>query len=155
MKIEYKSSILLVRDLEDTIRATRKYTKGAFSRATKPQQPIQGDQFPSKVLTEYYEVYPDLELSWGMFATDAWAWVWGDVMHIDVLFLYDYRDNKAKVTVHGGEGAVKELANGIPGFRAALERIKQNKVNGGDKKAIDTNQGTGGDTALQVTVKQV
>lgn len=122
MKTEYKSDILLARELEDTVRATRKYTKGAFSRAQ--QHPIQGDEFPSKVLTEYYEVYPDLELSWDMQAVDAWAWVWGDRTHIDVIFLYDYRNNKAKVTVHGGLGAVKELRSGIPGFKAVLAKIE-------------------------------
>lgn len=122
MKIEYKSDILLARDLEDTIRATKKYTKGAFSRA--PQHPIQGAEFPSKVLTEYYEVYPDLELGWDMRVNDAWAWVWGDVIHIDVTFLYDYRDNRAKVTVHGGSNAVRALMTGIPGFKVALTKIE-------------------------------
>jgi len=139
VKVEYKGDILAVRSLEDAIRATKKYTKGAFSKATS--HPIQGEQFPSKVLTEYYEVYPDLELDWGMRATDAWAWVWGDMTHIDVVFLYDYRDNKARVTVHGGEGAVRELITGIPGFYAALEHVKQNEANGSK-------------TAPQVTVKQ-
>ena len=123
MKTEHKSTILEVRDLEDTIRATRKYTKGAFSRT--PQHPIQGGDFPSKVLTEYYEVYPDLELGWDMRAGDAWAWVWGDVTRIDVAFLYDYRDNKARVTIHGGPSAVRELEDGIPGFRAILDKIKE------------------------------
>lgn len=149
MKIEYKGNVLLIRELEDTIRATRKYTKGAFSRATKPQQLIQGEQFPSKVLTEYYEVYPDLELGWEMAATDAWAWVWGDVTHIDIVFLYDYRDNKARVTIHGGERAVKELGAGIPRFYAALERIKQNEANGSGKKDASTGQGDSDNTALQ------
>ncbi len=148
MKIELKSNVLLVRDLEDVIRATRKYTKGAF-RAAKPQQPIQGEQFPSPVLTEYYEVYPDLELSWSMRATDAWAWVWGDVTHIDVVFLYDYRDNKAKVTIHGGEGAVRELTAGIPGFHAALERIKQSEASEDKKKDTGAGQSNNSNTALQ------
>lgn len=152
MKTEHKSSILLVRDLEDTIRATKKYTKGAFSRVV--EHPIQGDQFPSKVLTEYYEVYPDLELGWDMRATDAWAWVWGDVVHIDIIFLYDYRENKAKVAVRGGERAVDELATGIPGFRDALERVKQAETDEGKKKAASVAQGINGNTALQATIKQ-
>lgn len=147
MKTEFKSSILLVRDLEDTIRATKKYTKGAFSRADKQGQPIQGEQFPSRVLTEYYEVYPDLEIGWDMRAGDAWAWVWGDVVHIDMTFLYDYRDNKAKVTVHGGEGTVRELEAGIPGFRAALELVKQDEMNGGKKKDVNT-------ASLRATARQ-
>jgi hypothetical protein len=139
MKIEYKSDILLARELEDTVRATRKYTKGAFSR---PQQhPIQGDEFPSKVLTEYYEVYPDLELGWDMQAGDAWAWVWGDRTHIDVIFLYDYRSNRAKVTVHGGLGAVKELKNGIPGFKAVLAKIEavRNATENSEREVVGRN----------------
>jgi len=123
MKTEYRTNILAARDLEDTIRATRRYTKGAFSRVQKHPTPIQGEQFPSRVLTEYYEVYPDLEVGWDMRAGDAWAWVWGDVVHIDVTFLYDYRENKAKVTVRGGKDAVEKLEAGIPVFREALRRI--------------------------------
>lgn len=122
MRTEFKCGILPARELEDTIRATRKYTKGAFARAQ--QHPVQGSEFPSKVLTEYYEVYPELELDWDMSATDAWAWVWGDVTHVDITFLYDYRCNKAKVTIHGGPGAVRLLSHGIPGFKAALAKTE-------------------------------
>jgi len=123
VKIEIKSNILLVRDLEDTIRATRKYTKGAFSKASKHPQRIQGEEFPSRVLTEYYEVYPDLDIGWDMRAGDAWAWVWGDVVHIDITFLYDYRENKAKVTIHGGRDAMEKLKEGIPGFKDILHMM--------------------------------
>jgi len=112
-----------VRDLEDTIRATRKYTKGAFSKASKHPQRIQGEEFPSRVLTEYYEVYPDLDIGWDMRAGDAWAWVWGDVVHIDITFLYDYRENKAKVTIHGGRDAMEKLKEGIPGFKDILHMM--------------------------------
>ena len=160
MKTIYKSSILLVRDLEDTIRATKKYTKGAFSRVVS--HPIQGEQFPSKVLTEYYEVYPDLELGWDMRAGDAWAWVWGDVVHIDITFLYDYRDNKAKVTIHGGRDAMEKLKEGIPGFKAAITLI--DKANNATtvvaktivRKAgvIGNKQAANNNTSLQVTTKQ-
>ena len=62
MRSEFVGSILAVRAVEDTIRATKKYTKGAFSKP--PQHPIQGMDFPSRVLTEYYEVYPDTEVGW-------------------------------------------------------------------------------------------
>ena len=124
MKNEIVGNIPAVRDVEDCIRATKKYTKGAFSKSIK--YPIQGESFPSKVLTEYYEVYPDLELSWDMFASDAWAWVWGDIAHIDVLFQYDYRINKAKVVIHGNDGVVDLLKEGIPGFSEALEKVLPN-----------------------------
>jgi len=121
MKAEYKGDILSVRAVEDCIRATRKYTKGVFSRKVK--HPIQGEDFPSRLLTEYYEVYPDTEVSWDMPAAKAWAWVWGDVTRIDVRFSYDYREDKARVVVYGGEEAVRELASGIPGFATALVAV--------------------------------
>ena len=153
MKTELKSNILLVRDLEDTIRATRKYTKGAFSKVVS--HPIQGEQFPSRVLTEYYEVYPDLEIGWDMRAGDAWAWVWGDVVHIDITFLYDYRDNKAKVTIHGGKDAMEKLKDGIPGFKAILAMIdKANSVGVANKKTTDNRQAAD-NTSLQITTKQI
>jgi hypothetical protein len=127
MRSEFRGPIMAVRTVEDTIRATRKYTKGAFSKSQP--HPIQGEEFPSKVLTEYYEVYPDLELGWDMMAADAWSWVWGDVDHIDVTFRYDYRDNKGKITISGGNGVVRHLSKGIPGFKEALSQLN---LNGGD-----------------------
>ena len=114
-------SILQVRELEDSIRSTRQYTKGAFRKPTV--HPIQGENIPSRVLTEYYEVYPDLELSMDMAASDAWAWVWGDVLHIDVKFHYDYKCNNAQMIVYGSNGVVKSLCDGISGFKEALNRI--------------------------------
>ena len=156
MKTVYKSNILLVRDLEDTIRATRKYTKGAFSKAAS--HPIQGEQFPSKVLTEYYEVYPDLEIGWDMRAggeNSAWAWIWGDVIHIDIIFLYDYRDNKAKVTIHGGKDAMEKLKEGIPGFKAIIAMIDEaNSVEVANRETTDSRQTTD-NTSLQITIKQI
>lgn len=121
MKSEFTGCILDIRTVEDCIRATRKYTKGAFSRTTK--HPIQGEDFPSKVLTEYYEVYPDMELSWEMPASDAWAWVWGDTPHIDVRFLYNYNSNKGKVIVYGNSGVVDMLKEGIPSLVDAMAKL--------------------------------
>lgn len=132
MRNEFVGSILAVRSVEDTIRATRKYTKGAF---TKPNQhPIQGEEFPSRVLTEYYEVYPDMEIGWDMPASEGWAWVWGDTPHIDVDFKYNYVRDKAIVIIHGGNGVVKLLGEGIPGFEEALGKVMEN---GNDKQAQD------------------
>jgi len=107
MKTEFVGDILSVRDAEDCIRLTRKYTKGVFRKSV--EYPIQGEDFSSKMLTEYYEVYPDLEIGWNMPASDAWAWVWGDVLHVDVVFRYNYLTNRAKITVHGGNGIVRDL----------------------------------------------
>ena len=128
MRNEFIGSILAVRAVEDTIRATKKYTKGAFTKPTP--HPIQGGEFPSRVLTEYYEVYPDTELGWDMPASEGWAWVWGDTPHIDVLFKYNYLRDKAIVVIHGGNGVVKLLGEGIPGFEKALAHVHEDNVEG-------------------------
>lgn len=121
---EFVGCILAVRAVEDTIRATKKYTKGAF---TKPaRHPIQGEEFPSRVLTEYYEVYPDVESVWDMSIIDAAFWLAGETPHIDVLFKYNYLRDKAIVIIHGGNGVVKLLGEGIPGFEEALGKVKEN-----------------------------
>ena len=133
MRSEYVGAILDVRAVEDCIRATRQYTKGAFRR--KVEHPVQGADFPSKAITEYYEVYPELELNWDMSASDAWAWVWGDVAHIDVWFHYNYLLNRARIEVGGGCEAVKALAIGILGFSEALAKVV---VNGKPKQPTRT-----------------
>jgi len=124
MRTEFVGTIPTVRDAEDCVRATKKYTKGAFRKPVV--HPVQGEDFPSRTLTEYYEVYPDLEVGWDMDARDAWAWVWGDAAHIDVLFQYDYRTNRGRIIVHGNSGIVSVLKSGIPGLGDALARITEN-----------------------------
>lgn len=126
MKSELEGNIIEIREVEDTIRASKKYTKGAFSRAV--EHPIQGADFPSKVLTEYYEVYPDTEVHWDMPAGVAIDWLWGDVLHIDVVFSYDYRANKAKMTVRGGKGVLRELTRGIPALMPVIGRLSTREV---------------------------
>ena len=121
--MELTSNIANIRDIEDCIRATKKYTKGVFHK--KVEHPIQGAEFPSKVITEYYEVYPNVELSWDMPAGQAWALVWGDEVHIDIFFKYDYRVNRASVRVQDGNGNLRELNNAIPGFSKALEKAHE------------------------------
>ncbi len=121
MRSEFVGSILAVRAVEDTIRATKKYTKGAFQKPI--QHPIQGEEFPSHVLTEYYEVYPDTEIGWDMPASEGWAWLWGDTMHVDILFKYNYHRNRAIVIIHGGDEIVKLLNDGIPSFGEALSKV--------------------------------
>jgi len=125
MRTEYEGTIITVRDLEDAIRATRRYTKGAFHKA--PDHPIQGSEFPSRFVTEFYEVYPSLDIGWDMAASDAWAWVWGDVSHIEVLFQYDYRNNKARMIVRGGRAVVEELVKGIPNFEERIAKVMYEK----------------------------
>jgi len=129
MRTEYVGNIAAVREIEDTIRVTKKYTKGAFTRPA--QHPIQGGDFPSRVLTEYYEVYPDTEISWDMPAGVAIDWLWGEVMHIDVLFQYDYRANKATMIVKGSNGVVGELIKGIPNMGKAMTQVeRKDRTNG-------------------------
>jgi len=120
-------SIEQVRTIEDSIRATKRYTKGAFRKPV--HHPIQGEDFPSKVLTEYYEVYPTVEVSWNMPAGIALDWLWGEkssgekVPHIDVFFKYDYRENKASITMKNGEDSAKLLKQHIPNFEKALSKL--------------------------------
>jgi len=128
MKLEFKGDILSVRAVEDCIRATKKYTEGI--ETIRRQHPIQGEEFGSKVFCKYYEVYPNTNVSWDMPAGEAWAWVWGDTKHIDVIFYYDYRDNKAAVITHDGNGAIEELKNGIPYFKDLFARLSPNGKKG-------------------------
>lgn len=121
MRIEYTGDILTVRAVEDCIRSTRKYTKGVFSKPVK--HPIQGEEFQSRSLTEYYEVYPSLELGWDMSASDAWAWVWGDIEHIGIHLVYNYPSNRAWLILLGGNGSIVSMEEGIPGFSQALAQL--------------------------------
>lgn len=118
---EYPGTILSIRALEDSIRATKKYTEGI--RTMRKTHPVQGEDFPSRVFYKYYEVYPSLEISWDMPAGRAIDWLWGEYECIDVLFHYDYRVNKASVLVREGNGAVKKLIEFIPGFGDVLKVI--------------------------------
>ena len=142
--------------MEDTIRATRKYTKGAFSKAAKHPILIQGEKFPSRVLTEYYEVYPDLEVGWDMRASDAWAWVWGDVVHIDIDFVYDYRENKARVTIYGGKDTMEKLKEGVPGFGTMIARINSfNEAIAASGKASKDKPTAITNTNLKITTRRM
>ena len=120
-KNEYKGTIIDVRDIEDCIRATKKY-KEEFGTMRK-KHPIQGEDFSSKVFCKYYEVYPDIEISWDMAYGVALDWLWGETSHIDVMFKYDYRVNKASVLIKDGTIAIEELNVGIPHFKNALDKV--------------------------------
>ncbi len=128
---EFHSNIAAVRDLEDCIRATKKYTEGIGTMRRK--HPIQGEDFPSIVFCKYYEVYPDTDVSWDMPVGIALDWLWQDTLCLDVMFKYDYRANKASVSIKDGEEAVKELERAIPRFKTALERVVAN----GNSQKID------------------
>ena len=85
--------------------------------------PIQGEEFPSRVFCKDYEVYPDVVVSWDMPAGQALDWLWKDVTCINVTLKYDYRANKAEMTVKGGLETVREMEGKIPGFREALAAV--------------------------------
>jgi len=129
MKNEYAGSILAVRKVEDTIRATRKYTEGVLTQRAK--HPIQGENFPSRVLVKYYEVYPDLDLEqvkpfWDVLK-ESGDWLWGATPHADVTFKYNYLRGKAAVTIYGGSGVTELLCSGVPGFGDALKMTKDDE----------------------------
>ena len=118
---EFRGNILTIRALEDCIRATKKYTEGI--QTIRKTHPVQGEELPSRVFYKHYEVYPDMEIGLDMDIKDFADWVWGDTPHIDVMFHYDYRVNKASVLARDGDGAVRKLTESIPGFGEALKVI--------------------------------
>ncbi len=122
MKSEFTGNIVSIRAVEDSIRATKKYTEGIETR--KVVHPVQGGNFPSRVFCKYYEVYPNTEVSWDMPVNVAFDWLWKDVPCVDVLFKYDYRANRASMTVKDGAMAVQKLVQAIPGFNDALTQIE-------------------------------
>lgn len=121
---EFIGNIITVRAVEDSIRATKKYTVGISRK--QADHPIQGEDFPSRMFYLFYEVYPDIELNWDMPASIALDWLWGETPCIDVRFSYDYRTDKAAVIVYDGQEAVKDLARTIPGFSDALLAVIAN-----------------------------
>ena len=122
---EFKGNIVSVRAVEDCIRATKKYTEGIGTMRAKA--PVQGEDFPSKVFCKYYEVYPHVDLNKKRSLLDAIGasveWLSGYSTHIDVVFRYDYRADKASVTIKDGIAAIKELRLEIPGFHNALVAV--------------------------------
>lgn len=125
----YTGNIADIRAVEDSIRITKKYTEGIGSM--RKTHPVQGGDFPSKVFYKYYEVYPGLDMSkfWDMPYGVAIDWLWGDIEHLDVFFRYDYRSNKAEVTIKDGSEGIKSIARAIPGFSEALGRVIANHSN--------------------------
>ena len=122
---EFVGNIVTIREVEDCIRVTKKYTEGI--RTIRKTHPVQGEDVPSKVFYKYYEVYPEMEVGWDMDAKDFFDWLWGDTPHIDLMFHYDYRDNKASLIIVDGNEALKKLNKGIPGFEGVIARIVANE----------------------------
>ena len=122
----YRGDLIDIRELEDSIRISKKYTKVVLTKKSTEIK-IQGDGFPSRTLTEHYEVYPDLVISMEMKATDMWKWVWGDLVCIRVDFTYHYNENKGRVVIHGKNGVVQSLSQGVEGFSEALAKVSRDE----------------------------
>ena len=123
MRTEFSGDIISVRAVEDCIRASRKYTECLFTKVNKHPEPIQGEGFPSRVLTKNYEVYPDVEVGWNMSIIDAAFWLADCPGHIDVRFSYSYPLNRARITVYGSGGVVQLLKDCIPGIGDVLSPL--------------------------------
>lgn len=125
MESRFKGNIIDIREVEDCIRRTKKYAKGILSKHLV-NIPIQGEEFPNKVVAEYYEVYPYMKISWDMSIIDAIIFLGGGTLCIKVYFKYNYNTDKAEMMVKDGEDAVKKLARTIPKFSDALARAIAN-----------------------------
>jgi hypothetical protein len=133
--VEFTGWVTQVRAVEDIIRASKKYTK--VVNVFKDSNEMQGKEFGSKVVTEKYEVYPDVKVEWDMPALKAWAGLlFAETKMIDVIFRYDYRDNQAQMKVVDGPDGVEELKKAIPGFTEAIEKLLRKDV----KCLIDLSQ---------------
>ncbi len=128
----YSGTITTVQAVEDSIRATKKYTEGI--RTMREHHPVQGTEFSCRKFCKRYEVYPTLEVGWDMSIIDAIFWLGKGVSCVNVLFEYDYRDNKARV-IMDDLSDTKELISAIPGFKYALERVEISG-NGHEKIAV-------------------
>jgi hypothetical protein len=125
--IEFTGWVTQVRAVEDVIRASKKYTK--VISPSRNTHPIQGDEFAGRVVTEKYEVYPDVKVEWDMPALKAWAsLVFAETKMIDVVFHYDYRNNKAYFETVDGLDGVEELKKAIPGFSEAIDKLLRKDV---------------------------
>ena len=123
MRNEFTGDIISVRAVEDCIRASRKYTECLFTKINKHPEPIQGGDFPSRVVAKTYEVYPDVEVGWNMSIIDAAFWLADCPGHIDVRFTYSYPLNRARITVYGGSGVVQLLRDCIQGLGDLLTKL--------------------------------
>ncbi len=113
--IDKIGNIESIRAIEDSIRATKKYTEGLLTLEKKHPQMIQGEDFPSRVFCKHYEVYPELEISWDMPVGTAVDMMWGDTTIINIIFKYDYRINKASISIKIGDSKLiqKSFRTGI------------------------------------------
>lgn len=131
----FTGNIGTIREIEDCIRQTKKYTEGLQTAGRKHPIAIQGEDFSSRTFCKHYEVYPDLDISWDMLVDDFMDWLWKDVRCINVMFYYDYRGNKAYMYIKEGIEAVKELNDNIPGMRDRLVKLTTGKAENAQPKS--------------------
>jgi hypothetical protein len=124
--ITFRGNISDIRDIEDCIRASKRYTEG---RLRQQDHPVQGGKFASRKFCKYYEVYPSLEVGWDMPAGAAIDLLWGDVEYVDVVFNYDYRCNEASVTIRGDSTLTGLLLSSIRGL---CDVVRADMVSNGD-----------------------
>lgn len=117
----FYGAIADIRAVEDCIRATRRYTEGIGTMRAK--HPLQGVDLPSYTFCKYYEVYPETEVYWDMPANTALGWLMHSVTCVDVKFWYDYKSNRASVSVRGRAEAVALLQEKIPGFSTIISAL--------------------------------
>lgn len=128
---EFAGDIATIRDIEDCIRATKKYTEGV--NTIRKHHPVQGEDFPSKKFCKHYEIYPEIEITWNMGAGDAIDLLWGDVLMVELVFDYDYRVDKASVFIKGHQAQLEVLLVGIPEL---CDLLKPEMATNGYKDAV-------------------
>lgn len=120
-------TILQIRELEDTIRSTKRYTENLFT--DRRNHPEQGNGEPSKAFTRTMEVYLDADYQEFDLAMDASElfqkkWDWITSRAIRVRFWYDYREGKASIEVKS-DNVLCQLSKVIPGFSDAVGEINK------------------------------
>lgn len=123
--LKINGSIAQIRDIEDTIRATKRYTEGLTMR--RKDHPKQGDDMPSSAFARTLEVYLDSDFTqfdWDMDIRELinkrleWLKSRATVLRL----WYDYPNNRASLHLHSY--AVENLCESIPDFEAALYKVK-------------------------------
>lgn len=118
-----KGNIAQIRELEDCIRATKRYTEGLFTKKIEHSQ--QGDS-PSRAFTRLLEVYLDHDFMGIDWDRDAVEFIkdgldWYASRATVVKFWYDYRSNKAEISFDWD--ILVNICNIMPNFANALAVI--------------------------------
>jgi len=120
-------TIIEIRELENCIRATNRYTEFLFTE--KHPKDTQGAGLPCMAFTRPLEVYLDAEFKDFNWNADFYElvknrWDWLRSKAVIVRFWYDYRDNKARMDVHS-QNTLNRLAAIIPGFERLADYVRK------------------------------